>query len=337
MTQSHEEIIADIKKKIFHPIYLLEGEEPYYIDVVSDFIERNLLPESERSFNQTILYGKETNALDIRTRAMNYPMFSNYQVIMVKEAQELKKWDDLEPYFEKPVKTTILILCHKHKNFDKRTKAAKSIQSNGVIMTSKKFYENQLPSFVEEIVEQNGLKIQSRAAHLIVEYVGNDLSRIVHELEKLRLNLKAKKEITEDDIELNIGISKEYNTFELNKALAFKDVLKANRIVDYFAANPRSNPLVLTLGSLQSYFSKIYLLQHSKSKSDQDLASLAGINVYNRSALEEYKTGVKNFSMQKVEDVFSLLHEYDLRSKGVNDVGTKEGALLKELVYKILH
>jgi DNA polymerase-3 subunit delta len=256
---------------------------------------------------------------------------------MVKEAQELKKWDDLEAYFEKPVKTTILVLCHKHKNFDKRTKSAKFIQTNGVIMTSKKFYENQLPSFVEQIVEENGLKIESRAAHLIVEYIGNDLSRIVHELEKLKLNLKGKKEITGDDIELNIGISKEYNTFELNKALAFKDVLKANRIVDYFASNPRSNPLVLTLGSLQSYFSKIYLLLQNEQKNDNELASLAGINVYNRSAMEEYRTGVKNFSKQKVENIFSLLHEYDLRSKGVNDIGTKEGALLKELVYKILH
>ena len=337
MTQSHEEIIADIKKKIFHPIYLLEGEEPYYIDVVSDFIERNLLPESERSFNQTILYGKETNALDIRTRALNYPMFSNYQVILVKEAQELKKWDDLEAYFEKPVKTTILILCHKHKNFDKRMKSAKNIQSNGVIMTSKKLYENQLPSFIEGLVEQNELKIQSRAANLIIEFVGNDLSRIAHELEKLKLNLKGRKEITEDDVELNIGISKEYNSFELNKALAYKDVLKANRIVDYFIANPKSNPLVLTLGSLQSYFTKIYLLQQSKANNDQELAALIGINAYNRSAVDEYRTGSKNFTKQKVEDIFSLLHEYDLRSKGVNDVGTKEGALLKELVFKILH
>jgi len=337
MNQSHTEIISDLEKKIFHPLYLLEGEEPYFIDAVSDFIEHHALPEAERSFNQTILYGKETNALDIRTRAMNYPMFSNYQIILVKEAQELKKWDDLEAYFEKPVKTTVLVLCHKHKNFDKRTKAAKSIQTNGVIMTSKKLYENQLPSFVDEVVEKNQLKIQSRATNLIVEYIGNDLSRIVHELEKLKLNLKGRKEITEDDVELNIGISKEYNTFELNRALAYKDVLRANRIVEYFSANPRSNPLALTLGSLQSFFSKIFLLQQSRVNADNEIAALLGVNLYNRSAMDEYKSGKKNYSAEKLESVFSLLHEYDLRSKGVNDIGTKEGALLKELIYKILH
>lgn len=337
MNQSHEEIIANVRKKIFHPLYLLEGEEPYFIDVVSEFMEKNILPESEQSFNQTVLYGKETNALDIRTRAMNYPMFSNNQVIIVKEAQELKKWEDLEPYFEKPVKTTVLVLCHKHKNFDKRTKAAKAIASNGVIMTSKKLYENHLPGFVEDVVSQHQLKMDSRAVNLLVEYVGNDLSRLVHELEKLKLNLKGRKEITVDDIELNIGISKEYNTFELNKALAYKDVAKANRIVDYFTANPKSNPMVLTLGSLQSYFSKICLVVQSKLKNDKDIAELIGINAYNRTALEEYKAASRNFSIEQVETVFGLLHEYDLRTKGVNDAGTKEGALLKELVYKILH
>lgn len=334
MTQTHNDILRDLQKKIYHPIYLLEGEEPYFIDLVSNYIEHNVLPEAERSFNQTILYGKETTALDIRTRAMNYPMFSNYQVIMVKEAQALKKWDDLVPYFEKPVKTTLLVLCHKHENFDKRTKAAKIIQANGVVLTSKKMYENQLPAFIQQIIEEHELKIQPGATSLIVEYIGNDLSRIVHELEKLMLNLRGKKEITADDIELNIGISKEYNTFELNKALAVKDVLRANRIVEYFAANPRSNPLALTLGSLQSYFSKIFLLKKSGAKDDKEMASAIGLSPY---YISEYKTASKNYADEKVENVFSLLHEYDLRSKGVNDSGTKEGELLKELVYKILH
>ncbi|HYV90428.1 MAG TPA: DNA polymerase III subunit delta, partial [Chitinophagales bacterium] len=334
MTQTHTDILRDLQKKIYHPIYLLEGEEPYFIDMVSNYIEHHVLPEAERSFNQTILYGKETTALDIRTRAMNYPMFSNYQVLMVKEAQALKKWDDLVPYLEKPVPSTILVLCHKYENFDKRTKAAKMMKENGVVFTSKKMYENQLPAFIQQIVEEHELTIQLQAMSLIVEYIGNDLSRIVHELEKLMLNLRGKKEITPDDIELNIGISKEYNTFELNKALAMNDVLKANRIVEYFAANPRSNPLVLTLGSLQAYFSKIFLVQKSGAKTDGEIASTIGVSPY---VADEYRTASKNFSQQKVETVFSLLHEYDLRSKGVNDAGTKESALLKELVYKILH
>ena len=334
MNQTHTDILRDLQKKIYHPLYLLEGEETYFIDMVSDYIEHHVLPEAERSFNQTILYGKETTAMDIRTRAMNYPMFSNYQVIMVKEAQELKKWEDLVSYFEKPVKTTILVLCHKHENFDKRTKAAKVIQSNGVVMTSKRMYENQLPAFIHQIVEERKLTIQPLAVDLIVEYVGNDLSRIVHELEKLMLNLGGKKEISADDIELNIGISKEYNSFELNKALAFRDVLKAYRIVKYFSSNPRSNPLVLTLGSLQSYFSKIFLLKKSGAKTDGEMAGAIGVSPY---VVAEYKTASKNYSDQKVENVFSLLHEYDLRSKGINDMGTKEGELLKELVFKILH
>lgn len=337
MNQSHDEVIAEVNKKIYHPIYLLEGEEPYYIDQVSDYLEQHLLPEGERSFNQAILYGKETNAMDIRTRAMNFPMFSNYQVIIVKEAQELRKWDDLEPYFEKPVKSTILVLCHKHKNFDKRTKAAKAIAAHGVIMTSKRPYENQLPAFVEGVVSQAKLKIDSKAVGLLVEYVGNDLSRLVHELEKLKLNLKGRSQITADDIELNIGISKEYNTFELNRAIAFKDVLRANRIVDYFSANPRSNPFVLTIGSLQSFFSKVYLIVQKQLKTDKEIAEAAGINAFNRTAMEEYKAAIKSFNREAVESIFSLLHEYDLRSKGVNDGGTKEGALLKELVYRILH
>ncbi|MCY7409017.1 MAG: DNA polymerase III subunit delta [Chitinophagales bacterium] len=319
---------------MYHPIYLLEGEEPYFIDLVSDYMEKNILPEAERSFNQTILYGKETTALDIRTRALNYPMFSNYQVIMVKEAQALKKWDDLVGYFEKPVKSTILIICHKFENFDKRTKAAKEIQKNGVVLTTKKFYENQLPDFVNEIATEKELKLNPSVANLLIEYIGNDLSRIANELEKLKLNLKGRKEVTLDDIEANIGISKEYNVFELNKALAFKDVLRANRIVEYFTSNPKSNPMVLTLGALQSYFSKVYLLHQNNLLPEKEIASVVGVMPF---LLSEYRTAARNYSLQKVENVFSMLHEYDLRSKGVNDTGTKEGALLKELVYKILH
>ncbi|MEO5674692.1 MAG: DNA polymerase III subunit delta [Chitinophagales bacterium] len=334
MNQTYTDILRDLQKKIFHPLYLLEGEEPYYIDKLSDYMEHHLLPEAERSFNQTVLYGKEATALDIRTRALNYPMFSNYQVIIVKEAQAIKKWDDLLPYFGKPVKSTILVLCHKHENFDKRTKAAKEIQKNGIVFTSKKIYENQLPGFIQQILDEKGIAILPSATQLIIEYVGNDLSRIVHEMEKLILNLKGRTEISTDDIELNIGISKEYNTFELNKALALKDILKANRIIEYFASNPRANPMVLTLGSLQAYFSKIFMVQKSGVRSEKEIGELIGVTSY---IATEYKTAANNYSANQVEKVFSLLHEYDLRSKGVNDGGTGEARLLKELVFKILH
>jgi DNA polymerase-3 subunit delta len=336
MNHTHDVILRDLKNKIYYPVYLLEGEEPYYIDVVTDFIEKNLLPESERSFNQAVLYGKDTTANDIRQRAMNYPMFSNYQVLIVKEAQMLKKWDDLVSYVEKPVKTTILVLSHPHDNFDKRTKLAKAIMANGVVMTTKKLWENQVPDWINQYLKERNFTIQPRAAELIVDYVGNELSRVSNELEKLMLNVKPGEEISVDDIEQNIGISKEYNTFELNKALGYKDVVKANRIANYFAANARSNPLVLTIGSLYGYFSKIYLLHRARPKTDSEIASVLGVRL-SPVILNEYKTAGRNYPVEKVEQIVHLLHEYDLRSKGINDTGSKEAALLKELVYKILH
>lgn len=336
MTATHDVILRDLKNKIYHPVYLLEGEEPYFIDLVSDYIENNLLPESERSFNQTILYGKDTTVNEIRQRAMNYPMFSNYQVLIVKEAQMLKKWDELLPYAEKPVKTTILVLCHRYENFDKRTKVAKAIQSTGVIMTTKKLYDNQVPDWIHQYMKERNFTIQQQAAELLVEYVGNELSRVTNELEKLILNLKPGKEISIDDIEENIGISKEYNTFELNKALGLKDILKANRIVSYFTANPKSSPLVVTIGSLFGYFSKIYLLHQAKPKTDSEIATVLGVRAF-PIIINEYKAAGRNYSAQKTAEVIKLLHEYDLRSKGVNDTGSEEGALLKELVYRILH
>lgn len=336
MTATHDLILRDLKNKIYHPIYLLEGEEPYFIDLVSDYIENNLLPESERSFNQTILYGKDTTINEIRQRAMNYPMFSNYQVLIVKEAQMLKKWDDLLLYAEKPVKTTVLVLCHRYDNFDKRTKVAKAIQSTGVVMTTKKLYDNQVPEWIHQYLKERNLTIQQQAAEMLVEYVGNELSRVANELEKLILNVKPGKEISIDDIEDNIGISKEYNTFELNKAIGLKDVLKANRIVSYFKSNPKSSPLVVTIGSLFGYFSKIYLMHQAKPKTDGEIATVLGIRSF-PVIINEYKAAARNYSAPKTEQVIALLHEYDLRSKGVNDNGSEEGALMKELVYKILH
>ncbi|MEO6169098.1 MAG: DNA polymerase III subunit delta [Chitinophagales bacterium] len=336
MTATFDLILRDLKNKIYHPIYLLEGEEPYFIDLVSDYIENNLLPESERSFNQTILYGKDTTINEIRQRAMNYPMLSNYQVLIVKEAQMLKKWDELLLYAEKPVKTTVLVLCHRYDNFDKRTKVAKAIQSTGVVMTTKKLYDNQVPDWIHEYLKERNLTIHEQAAELLVEYVGNELSRVVNELEKLILNVKPGKEISIDDIEDNIGISKEYNTFELNKAIGLKDVLKANRIIGYFKANPKSSPLVVTIGSLFGYFSKIYLLHQAKPKTDGEIAAVLGIRAF-PVIINEYKAAARNYPAKKTEQVIGLLQEYDLRSKGVNDTGSEDGALMKELVYKILH
>lgn len=338
MISTYDVVLRDLKNKIFHPIYLLEGEEPYFIDLVSDYIEHHLLPESERSFNQTVLYGKDTTVNEIRQRAMNYPMFSNYQVLIVKEAQMLKKWEELLPYVEKPVKTTILVICHRHENFDKRTRVGKAIKdgSESVLVSTKKLYENQVPDWIQQYLADRDFKIDHHASALLVEYVGNELSRVSNELEKLILNVKKGKEITVDDIERNIGISKEYNVFELSKALGLKDVLKANKIVNYFISNPKSSPFVFTIGSLFGYFSKIYLLHQVKPKSDSEVVNALGIRNF-PVIINEYKAAARNYSPQKAESIISLLHDYDLRSKGVQDAGNEEGALLKELVYKILH
>lgn len=338
MVATYDVILRDLKNKIVHPIYLLEGEEPYFIDLVSDFIENNLLPEAERSFNQTVLYGKDTTINEIRQRAMNYPMFSNYQVLIVKEAQMLRKWEELLKYVEKPVKTTILVLCHRYENFDKRTKVGKLLKesSDCVLLTTKKMREDQVPDWINTYLAERNFSINHHAASLLVEYVGNELSRVSNELEKLILNVAAGKEISSEDIEKNIGISKEYNVFELSKALGLMDVLKANRIVNYFKANPKSNPLVLTIGSLYGYFSKIYLMHQAKPKSDSEIVTVLGIKPFSF-VINEYKTAARNYSPKKTEQVIALLQDYDLRSKGVNDTGSEEAALLKELVYKILH
>ncbi len=338
MTNTYEVMFRDLKNRIFHPIYLLEGEEPYFIDQVSDYIENNLLPESERSFNQTILYGKDTTVNEIRQRAMNYPMFSNYQVLIVKEAQMLKKWDELLSYVLNPVKSTILVLCHRHEKFDKRTKVGKEIKgsSHCVLLTTKKLYDNQVPEWINQYLKDRGFKMEPKASALLVEYVGNELSRVANELEKLTLNVKPGKEILADDIERNIGISKEYNTFELNKAIGQMDILKANRIINYFKANPKPNPLVLTIGSLFGYFSKIYLMHQAKPKTDAEIAAVLGVSNFPM-IINEYKTTARNYPKQKTEEVIALLHQYDLMSKGINTSGVDEAALLKELVYKILH
>ncbi|MBA2422485.1 MAG: DNA polymerase III subunit delta [Chitinophagales bacterium] len=336
MISAFDAVLRDLKNKIYHPIYLLEGEEPYYIDLISDYIENNLLPPSERSFNQTILYGKEISANEIRQQALNYPMFSNYQVIIVKEAQMLKKWDELLPYIEKPVKSTILVLCHRYENIDRRTKVGKTLHSNAVVMTTKKLYENQVPNWIEKYLAERNLNIEPQAASLIVEYVGNELSRVSNELEKLILNLNPGVQVTVEDVEKNIGISKEYNTFELTKAIGLKDGKKVNRIIKYFIANPKVHSLVFTLGSLYNYFSRLYIIQYVKPVTDADMASLAGVRPL-PFILNEYKAALKNYSLKKIEEIFDLLQQYDLRSKGIKDSGTPEEALLQELAYKILH
>ena len=337
-----ENILADIKKRAFKPVYFLHGEESYYIDFIADLLEKVVLTEAEKGFNQTILYGKEVDMLTIISTAKRYPMMSDFQLVIVKEAQNIKfgKGDtkDADPfasYLENPLKSTVLVFCHKYGSLDKRLKIAKAIEKNGVLFESKKLYDNQVSEWAMNFVGTKGFKLDTKAGAMVAEYLGNDLSKVANELEKVMINMGDRKTITMDDIQKNVGISKEYNTFEFNTAIAKRDVLKANKIVDYFAANKKENPLVVTIGQLNTYFSKIFTYYYLADKSKSNIASALKINPY---FVQEYEQAAKNYNFDKTCQVISLLREYDLKSKGLDSTGnTDEGELLKELVWKILH
>ncbi len=337
-----ETILSDIKKRAFKPIYFLHGEESYYIDYISDLLEKMVLTEAEKGFNQTILYGKEVDMLTIISTAKRYPMMSEYQLVIIKEAQNIKfgKGDskDADPfanYVENPLKSTILVFCYKYGTLDKRLKIAKAIEKNGVLFESKKLYDNQVSEWAIQFVKEKGFQLDTKAGAMVAEYLGNDLSKVANELEKVMINMGNNITITMDDIHKNVGISKEYNAFEFNTAIGKKDVLKANRIADYFAANKKENPLVLIIGQLNTYFSKIFTYYYLADKSKGNVASQLKINPF---FVSEYEQAAKNYSFDKTCQVISLLREYDVKSKGVDSTGnTDEGELLKELVWKIIH
>jgi DNA polymerase III subunit delta len=330
-----EQIIQDINNKIYQPIYFLMGEETYYIDRISDFIMNNVLSEAEKSFNEHILYGKEVTAAQIDNIARRFPMMANHQVVIVKEAQNIKKLEDLLFYAQNPLQSTILVINFKFKNLAKNTKLYKAIDKCGVIFQSKKLYESKVPDWVVNYLRKKQCRIDPNAAVLITENLGNDLSKIANELDKLVLSLPTgKNEITATFIERNIGISKDFNNFELQKALGQKNILKANRIVNYFANNPKNNPVNLTIISLYTYFAKVLSYYFVQDKSSRNLASVLKINPY---FVGEYQIAARNYKAGKVVDIISILREYDLKSKGVDAASVPPGELLREMIFKILH
>ena len=337
------DIIKDIKAKKFKPVYLLHGEEPYYIDQIIHYMEAHVLTDMEKGFNQTVLYGKDTDMATILNAAKRYPMVSDYQLIVVKEAQDLKWTKETEGsskeaefvqnYFEKPLASTILVLGFKYANFDKRKKIFKSITKSGLVFQSDPVRDYKLAQWIEELVKEKGAKIAPQAAALMAEYLGADLSKISNELEKLMLNVSKETTIDTDHIQRNIGISKEYNVFELQKALAARNVLKSNQIINYFADNPKANPMVMVMANLNSYFSKILKYHYLQNKNDA--AKELGVNPY---FVKDYEAAARNYSLPKVFDIISLLREYDLKSKGVDSTGNvTDGELLKELLFKVIH
>ncbi len=330
---SAEKIIADWKKGNFKPVYWLEGEEPYYIDQVVNYAEHEILNESEAGFNLTVFYGRDANWADIVNACRRYPMFAERQVVLLKEAQHMKDIDKLEGYVENPLTSTVFVVSYKEKKVDARTKFAKTLKSKGEVFTTKKMYDNQLPQWASEMVQQHGLSINQKALALLVDHIGNDLSRIQNEIEKLAVNLGSRKNITEDDIEQYIGVSKEFNVFELQDALAKKNLPKAIRIIQYFGSNPKAAPIQLILPSLYSFFSKVYMIFGAGTNDEKAIASAVGVNPY---FVKDYLAAARNYGDNGVERILLLLHQYNLRSIGVHDAGTEDADLMKELVVKMM-
>ena len=340
---SAKDIIKDLQARKFKPVYLLHGEEPFYIDEIVNYMEANVLNDMEKSFNQTVMYGEDTDMATIINEAKRYPMMSDYQLIIVKEAQELK-WDketdqtykDSEfilNYFEKPIPTTILVFAYKYAVFDKRKKIYKAIANSGLAFQSDLVRDYQLTGWIDAYVKQQGYQIETKASALMAEFLGANLSKIANEVEKLCLNIPKNRIITATDIQKNIGISKEYNVFELQKALSYRDIFKCNQIINYFADNPKANPVVMIMANLNSYFTKILKYHYIINKADA--AKELGINPF---FVKDYKAAANTFSIDKIFDIINCLREYDLKSKGLeSSANTGEGELLKELLFKILH
>jgi DNA polymerase-3 subunit delta len=329
-----EHIIKDLKNKVYHPIYLLCGEEEYFIDILSDYIEEHVLDEAEKEFNQTVLYGLETSVPELIAAAKRFPMMASYQVIIVKEAQSLSKLADLAEYAKNPQKTTILVLNHKHKKADGRSEFVKLMKKQGVYFESKPLYENEIPAWINHQLKNKGFEITPKACQLMVENIGVELSKISNELNKLVITLGNPKTIDEHDIERNIGISKDYNVFELTKALGNRDLVKANKIVNHFGKNSKDHPLPATLPMLYSFFSKVLLYHTLKSTDNRTVASTLGINPY---FAGDYAVAARNYSVKKIARIMSALRSADLRSKGVGSTDASQADLYKELIFDILH
>lgn len=330
-----KQIVNSIKQGNIQPIYFLMGEEPYYIDKISDFISENILAEEERGFNQIIMYGRDTTIDEIASNARRYPMMAERQVLIVKEAQDLSRSiESLSAYADNPQPTTVLVMCYKYKKIDKRKKLYKSIKDSGVIFESKRLYENQVAPWIQKTLKSRGYSITPKAAQMLVEFLGMDLGKIDNELEKLQLIISKETQITPELIEENIGISKDFNNFELRKAIGERDVLKVHRIINYFAQNPKDNPLVVTISLLFSLFSQILQYHGLPDKSKGNVAKQLKVSPF---FVSDYVLAARNYPMKKASRAIDLLHETDAKSKGVGAANVSQGDLLKELLVKIMN
>lgn len=331
---SFDNLLADLKNHIYYPVYLLHGEEPYFTDIISDYIEQNVLNDLEKEFNLTIVYGKDSNIPTLISYARRFPMMANYQVLIVKEAQDLDKIEDFQPYLENPLTSTILVLCYKYGKFDRRKTFYKSVEKYGVALESPRMHDYKIPDWINEYLRKRNYSITPKASALLTEFLGADLGKIVNEINKLLINIPAGAEIDEEYVEKNIGISKDYNVFELQKALTRKDVVKANQIILYFAANPRENPLMKVIPILFAFFSKTLAYHFLPDKSKNSVAAALSVSPY---FVQDYQQAARSFPAGKIVSVISCLREYDLKAKGVGNASATDGELMKELIFKILH
>lgn len=334
MAITYEEIIGNLQKKIYHPIYFLMGEEAYFIDKISDYITDHVLTDAEKGFNQSVLYGKDLEPHVIMANARRFPMMANHQVLIVREAQNIKKIEELESYVKNPLSSTILVICYKYKTLDKRKTFTKLLDQKGILFESKKIYDNQLPNWISSYLKNLQYTISPQAAAMISEYLGADLSKVANELDKLIISLPVGYQITPDHIEKNIGISKEFNVFELQNAIGERDLLKANRIVNYFGANPSSNAVPAVTASLFSYFSKLLNYHFLEDKSQNNVASALGVHPF---FVKTYVSAAKNFNIKKCVETVSILREFDMKSKGFGNVSASAADLQREMIYRILH
>ncbi len=328
------EILSDLRKKIYQPVYFLFGDEPYYIDEIASYIEQNVLTEDEKEFNQFVLYGRDTDIETILSYCRRYPVMASHMVILVREAQELESLESLETYLDRPVTSTILVVCYKYKKIDGRTALANKLKSKAVYFESAKLLDYKTSAWIQTHIAERGLGITPKASEMLAEYLGNDLGKIVNEVDKLAINLREGGLITETLIEQNIGISKDYNLFEFQKALGAKNIYRSNLIAGYYAANPKGNHMQNILPGLNQYFVKLLIFHQLKDKSDENAARVLGIRPF---FVKEYRSAAQHYGYSKCTAVISLLRQYDMKAKGVDNESTGEDELFKELVYKILH
>ncbi|MDX9941698.1 MAG: DNA polymerase III subunit delta [Bacteroidales bacterium] len=344
---SFEQILKDIKNKVYYPVYFLSGEEPFFVDVISNYLEDQVLTDMEKEFNLSILYGKDTDIPNLLSVAKRFPMMASHHLVIVREAQNLRNLEPREnlktlnpenealvKYLEKPLESTILVFCYKYKTLDRRRKVAKTILQKGLLFEGKRVYDNHLPPWISNYVKRRGYLIGDKATQMLADHLGNDLAKVTNEIQKLFISLPKGSEITPASIEENIGISKDFNIFELQEALGEMNKTKAFRIVKYFGDNQKSNPLVLTLSMLYLFFQKIMLYHYSRDKSERGLASAIGVTPFR---MKGYHKAAKNYPPERLERIFSYLRDCDLKSKGVGSRSAEPGELLKELTFKIMN